>query len=290
MRLMRRFAALASLFLVAAIGFSFAQQPAANNQVQLKADTVVAKVNGKPITGQQIIDSVLALPQQVRSQAANLYPQLLQRAVSLKIIAEKARAENIAKDPAFQQLMQKYEEEALKEVYLKKYIDKTVTEQMLKARYDESLKKNPPQDEVRAAHILLQTEKDAKDALAQIKKGEDFAKVAEAKSTEKGTAAKGGDLGYFTANGVVKEFGDAAFAMKIGEVSAQPVKTQFGWHIIKVIDRRKQTPPTFEQAKDQLRAQVAEEEVQKLVAELRKDVKIELFNADGSPAAPAPAQ
>ena len=134
-----------------------------------------------------------------------------------------------------------------------------------------------------------QTEKEAKDVLGQLKKGEDFAKIAETKSTDKATSVRGGDLGYFTASGVVKEFSNAAFAMKIGEVSSAPVKSQFGWHVIKIVDRRKQTPPTYEQQKDQIRAALAEEQVQKLVAELRKSAKVELFNADGSPAQ-APAQ
>jgi len=287
---LKRVSALLGIFMAfAGIGTQAQESNAQGQQVTLKADTVVATVDGQPITGQQIIESVNALPPQLRQQASNLYPQLLQRAVSLKIIAQKARTDNIANDPQYKKLMAKYEEEALKEVFLAKYVNKNVTEQMVKARYDENAKSNPPQDEIRASHILVKTEKEAKDVLGQLKKGEDFAKIAETKSTDKATSVRGGDLGYFTASGVVKEFSNAAFAMKIGEVSSAPVKSQFGWHVIKIVDRRKQTPPTYEQQKDQIRAALAEEQVQKLVAELRKSAKVELFNADGSPAQ-APAQ
>lgn len=298
MKLLNRLVlALGALILASSV---YAQQPtppaepsAPPAQSVLKPETVVAKVNGAPITGQQVIDSVTTLPPQLQQQAGNLYPQLVQRLVSLKLISDKARAEKVTNDPEFKTLMAKYEEDALREIFLRHYVASVVTDEMIKARYDENLAKNPPQPEMRASHILVDTEKEAKDLIAQIKKGADFAKLAQDKSKDKATAVRGGDLGYFTATGVVKEFSDAAFALKPGQVTDKPVKSQFGWHIIKVVDVRTQTPPSFDQQKDQIRGALAEEQVQKLVADLKKSAQIETFNPDGSPLAPVqqpPAQ
>src|SRR5260221_208969 len=142
-------------------------------------------------------------------------------------------------------------------------------------------------DEFKVAHILVKTEAEANDVLAELKKGTDFAKLAKDKSIDKGSAVNGGDLGmYFSQNGgeVVQPFADAAFALKTGEVSTKAVQTQFGWHIIKVEDRRKQTPPSFDQQKDQIRQQLAEDVVQQEVKDLRGKAKVEMFNPDGTPA------
>jgi len=164
-----------------------------------------------------------------------------------------------------------------------------VSDDVLKKKYDAFIKENPPQEEVRARHILLKTEKEANDALAELKKGADFAAVAKSKSTD-GSARDGGDLGYFSRGDMVAEFSDAAFAMKPGEVSKAPVKSQFGWHLIKVEDRRLSTAPSFEETKDQLRTEVSQEMAGELVEELRGKAKVERFDLDGKPMAAAPAK
>jgi peptidyl-prolyl cis-trans isomerase C len=182
--------------------------------------------------------------------------------------------------------VQKFEDEAIRQVFLNRLVKSKITDDAVKAKYDADLKAHPPQDEVKVAHILVKTEAEANDVLADLKKGTDFAKEAKDKSIDKGSAVNGGDLGmYFSQNGgeVVQPFADAAFALKNGEVSVKPVQTQFGWHIIKVEDRRKQTPPSFDQQKDQLRQQMAEDVVQAEVKDLRSKAKVELFNADGTP-------
>jgi parvulin-like peptidyl-prolyl isomerase len=151
-------------------------------------------------------------------------------------------------------------------------------------------------EEVHARHVLVKTEDEAKAVLADIKKGTDFAEVAKAKSTEPGAAQSGGDLGYFTKEQMVPEFAEAAFKLDKGKVS-EPVKTQFGWHIIKVEDKRKKPVPTFDQVKDQLETFVARKSQSDLVAKLRTTAKIEKTAAaapaapaaPATPAAPAPA-
>ena len=129
------------------------------------------------------------------------------------------------------------------------------TEEAERKAYDEAAKAEPPQEEIHARHILLPTEDEAKKALARVKGGEDFAKVAN--EVSKDTGGDGGDLGWFTKDRMVPEFSEAAFKLKKGEIS-DPVKTQFGWHVIQVEDTRTKTFPPFEQLKDQAARYVAQ--------------------------------
>ena len=130
---------------------------------------------------------------------------------------------------------------------------------------------------------------EAKALIAEIKKGASFDKLAKEKSTDKASGAEGGDLGWFKKSDMVKEFADAAFALKKGELTEAPVKTQFGYHVIKVEDRRKAPPPAFEEMAEQIREELARETVTSLLDQLRSNAKIEKFNIDGSKPDPAAA-
>jgi len=157
------------------------------------------------------------------------------------------------------------------------------TEEAERKAYDEAAKAEPPQQEIHARHILLPTEDEAKAALARVKGGEDFAKVATELSKDPG--GEGGDLGWFTKDRMVPEFSEAAFKLKEGEIS-DPVKTQFGWHIIKVEGVRTKTFPPFEQVKDQAARYVSQKAESETIAQLHGAAKIELFDADGKPLPP----
>ncbi len=133
-----------------------------------------------------------------------------------------------------------------------------------------------------ARHILVASEDEAKAIIADLKKGAAFDKIAKEKSTDKASGAEGGDLGWFKKSDMVKEFADAAFALNKGELTEAPVKTQFGYHIIMIEDRRKAPPPAFEEMQDQLREELARETVTALLDHLRAAAKIEKFNMDGS--------
>jgi peptidyl-prolyl cis-trans isomerase C len=159
--------------------------------------------------------------------------------------------------------------------------------------YDEAVKQMPPEEEVHARHILVETEDEAKAVEDALKKGADFAALAKEKSKDPG-AADGGDLGYFTVDQMVPEFSKAAFKLAKGEIS-EPVHTQFGWHVIKVEDKRVKPTPTFDQVKPQLSNYVSHRAQAELVDTLRKNATIERLDkpapaADPSllnPAAPA---
>jgi peptidyl-prolyl cis-trans isomerase C len=259
------------------------QPPAPTTEEAKPADPnqVVARVNGTDITRQEIVDSAVDLPEELRAKIDMVFPQLLNRYIGLKLLGDKGRSENLAEDPEVKKLMSDYETEAIRQVYVTRYLDQQVTEDAVKARYEKNLKDNPPPEEVRAAHILVKTEDEAKAIIEQLKGGADFATVAKEKSEDKGSGANGGELGWFAKNVMVKEFADAAFAMKPGETSEAPVKSQFGFHIIKLEERRTQPAPTLDSQREQIRAQLSEEVVQALVTQLRKDAKVEVLGPDG---------
>ncbi|HEX7967838.1 MAG TPA: peptidylprolyl isomerase, partial [Stellaceae bacterium] len=167
-------------------------------------------------------------------------------------------------------------------------LEKSVTDQKLHARYDKFVKEAPPREDVHARHILVGSEDEAKAVIAELKKGGDFAKIAQEKTTDPSGKTSGGDLGYFTKEDMVPEFADAAFKLKPGEITQTPVKTQFGWHVIKVEDRRQAKPPTFEQIKPRLANEVSRELVGDKLNELKTAAKIEVFNLDGSKPGGAP--
>ncbi len=265
------------------------QQPGVT-QTQADPNQVVARINGVDVTRQQVLDSATDLPDQVRAQIDQVFPQLVKRYIGLQLLADKGRADNLAEDPEVKKLVTEAENQAIRQVYVTRYLDQQVTDAAIQARYDQLLKDNPPPEEVRAAHILVTTEDEAKAIIEQLAGGADFAAVAKEKSTDTGSGANGGELGWFAKNVMVKEFADAAFAMQAGETSKAPVKTQFGFHIIKLEERRIQPAPTLESQRDQIRAELAEQTVQALVNTLRKEAKVEVLGPDGNPLPEEPAQ
>lgn len=286
--------ALVALLLPAAIAQAQDSQPAtpqpsasngATDTKPIDPKTVVAKINGQAITRQDVIDSAENLPPQLKANIDQLFPQLTDRLIGLKLLTAEGRSQNLANDPEVKAIMARLEDEAIRQVLITRLLQAKVTDEAIKARYEQNLRDHPPQDEVKAAHILVESEEEAKSIIAQLKKGADFGKLAKEKSIDKGSAVNGGELGFFTQDAMVKEFGDAAFAMKPGEISPKPVKSQFGWHVIKVEDRRKQTPPSLEAEKDQIRQLLSEEAVQQQVTDLRAKAKVEIYNPDGTPKA-----
>ncbi len=259
-------------------------QPAPGvTQTQADPNQVVARVNGQDITRQMVLDSATDLPDQVRAQIDQVFPLLVKRYIGLQLLAEKARADGLAEDPEVKKLVTEAENQAVRQIFIGRYLEQQITDAAVKSRYDQKLTENPPPEEVRAAHILVATEEEAKAIIDQVAGGGDFAAIAKEKSTDKGSGAQGGELGWFAKNVMVKEFADAAFAMQPGEVSKAPVKSQFGFHVIKLEERRTQPAPELDSMREQIRAELAEETVQALVTTLRKDAKVEVLGPDGKP-------
>ena len=261
------------------------------------ADPVVARVNGEELHKSDVTRMVSQLPPQVQQMPIEMiYPAVIDQLISGKLVSSAGYKAGLADSPEVKDELKRAEERAVQRAFIQKEIKARVTPEALNKAYQDYLKENPAQEEVKAAHILVEKEDEAKAIIAQLKKGADFAKLAKEKSKDAAAAAQGGDLGYFTKDAMVEPFANAAFAMKPGEVSKEPVKTQFGWHIIKVEDKRTQPQPTLEEVKPQLEQALSKDIVTALVEELRGKAKVETFQIDGSPmpkeepaATPAPA-
>ena len=173
--------------------------------------------------------------------------------------------------------MKYHERRALRDAFFDAKISGAVTEDEAKKIYDEKIVEVKPEQEIHARHILVATEAEAKEVAERLKKGEDFATVAKEKS--KDTGAEGGDLGFFARGQMLKPFEDAAFALEVGQIS-EPVQTQFGWHIIKVEEKRDQPLPTFDQVKDAIIAQLVQAKAQEVVTGLRDTAKIEVVDPE----------
>jgi peptidyl-prolyl cis-trans isomerase C len=254
-------------------------------------DPVVATVNGQPIRLSELEIAQQALPQQYRNMPLQaVFPALLDRIVDSKLVVQEGKKNKVTDDPAFKKRMAFVEDQVLQDFWIQREVARKVTAEKLQQRYEERLKSMPSEEEVHARHILVSTEDEAKAIIADLKKGAAFDKLAKEKSTDKASGAEGGDLGWFKKSDMVKEFADAAFALKKDELTETPVKTQFGYHVIKLEDRRKAPPPAFEELADQLREEMAREAVTAQLDQLRSGAKIEKFNMDGSKAEAAPAK
>ncbi len=246
-------------------------------------DPVVATVNGDKITKSQIEAAYQRLPQQYQQVPMDqLFPALVDSVIDTKLAAADARAKKLNEEADFRMQMKRIEDQLLQRVVLEKEMTRDVSDADMKARYDKMVAGLSDKEEVHARHILLKTEKDASEVIKELDKGGDFAELAKKKSTGP-SGPNGGDLGFFGKGQMVPEFETAAFAMKTGEHSKQPVKTQFGFHVIKVESRRKVEVPTMDSVAQQLRSEISQERGADYVEGLRKNAKISRFTLDGKP-------
>jgi peptidyl-prolyl cis-trans isomerase C len=272
-------ASLSVLALVAALGTA----PAL---VRAQDDPVVARVNGTDVR-----QSDLAMAEedlggnipQMTPEAKREY--LITFVGDMLLVAKAAEAKKIADSNEFKQRLAYTRTKLLMETYLQTEAKAAVTDAELRKVYDEAIGQMKSEPEVRARHILVETEDEAKAVLAELKKGTDFGELAKSKSKDPGSA-DGGDLGYFTKDQMVPEFSEVAFKLDKGQLS-DPVKSQFGWHVIKVEDKRDRKPPEFDKVKDQLESFVVRRQQSQLITQLRTEGKIERVGAPTP--APAPA-
>jgi peptidyl-prolyl cis-trans isomerase C len=251
---------------------------------------VVARVEGQEIRFSDLEDAAAQLPEELRgAPPAMLYPLLLDQLIAQKAIVAAARARGLERDPEVARRIALATEEVLQQAILRREVAPATTEEALRARFQRDLAARPPEEEVRARHILVPTEAEARRALEEARRpGADFAEVVRRHSTGPGSR-EGGDLGFFKREDMIPEFAEAAFALRPGEISAAPVRTQFGWHVIRVEERRAVAPPSFEEVREQVRQAAFEEAVNAAVERFRGAARVERFNLDGSPMrAPSP--
>ena len=246
-------------------------------------DPVVATVNGTKILKSMLVTAQQLLPEQYQKiPLMQIYPALVDTVIDMKLSAADARKKRLHETKEFKVLMSRVEDQMLQRTVLQAEMDKALTEEALKRRYDALIADEKSSTEVHARHILVKTKEEANDIIEQLQNGASFEVTAKEKSTGP-SATSGGDLGFFGKGQMVPEFEKAAFSLRKGKFTDTPVKTQFGWHIIKLEDRRKSEPPSFESIKQKLQTEISQETVAEYVSGLRKEAKIERFDLDGKP-------
>ncbi len=251
-------------------------------------DKVVATVNGTEITetdvaiaAQDYAQDLAQVPEQLRR---NLLVGVL---VDMHVLAEASLAEGRDKDPDVQKQLEYVRLRTLRDSYFNDEKTLKPDEAAIKALYDEKYADYEGPKEVHARHILMKTEEEAKEIIKELDAGKDFVELAKEKSTGP-SGPQGGDLGFFTKERMVEPFAEAAFAMEPGTYSKEPVKTQFGWHVIKVEEARNQPAPNLETIEEQLRVQVIRNQYNKVMEDLKAKADITIVD-DAPEEAPAAA-
>ena len=268
----------------------------------LAQDKVLAKVNGRTITEAdmklaeaEIGNDLGSIPAEQRRRV------LVEYLIENHLLAEAAEGEKMGSGIAFDERMKYWQRRALRDAYFDKSVKGAVTEAEAKKLYDSQVAAAKPQEEARARHILVDNELKAKEIFEKIAHGEDFARMAKEHSKDPGSKEDGGDLGYFSRGQMVPQFEEAAFKLKNGEMSP-PIQSQFGWHIIKLEDKRQRGAPPFDTIKERIMASLVHKKAQEMVQGLRDKAKLEFVDPalkaeadkDGQirmvPAPAAPAQ
>jgi peptidyl-prolyl cis-trans isomerase C len=250
------------------------------------SDPVVARVNGAEIRASDLAVAEEDIGQNIPQMPAEQRREYLITFLSdMALAAQAAEAKKLADTPEFKQRLAYMRNKLLMDRVLKEQAEAATTDAALKSVYEEAAKQIASEQEVRARHILVENEDEAKAIAGDLKKGGDFTEMAKQKSKDT-SSAEGGDLGYFTKEQMVPEFSEVAFKLAPGEVS-EPVKSQFGWHVIKVEDKRNRQPPPFDQVKDQIETFVVRRAQADSITKLRAGAKIERLDPkpENAPAA-----
>jgi peptidyl-prolyl cis-trans isomerase C len=259
-----------SVSLLAAAALAFSVLPA------LADDPVVAKVDGVDIKQSDLDFAASEVGPRISNYSADDRRRvLLQYVIENELMAAAGDKDKLDEGAAFESRVKYHQRQALRDAFFDAKIRESVSEDEAKKVYEERVKQVKPEQELHARHILVATEAEAKDVAARLKKGEDFATVAKEKS--KDVNAQGGDLGFFGKGQMVKPFEDAAFALEVGAIS-EPVQTPFGWHIIKIEEKRDRQLPSFDQVKEAIMAQLVQQKAQAIVTGLRDTAKIEILD------------
>jgi peptidyl-prolyl cis-trans isomerase C len=271
---LHRFSAAAVLLSMLTVLSACSQDSPSSGTAGSAADAIIARVNGVDIR-----QSDLALAEEdVGAEMGAASPeakreQLIAYLADIILVTQAAEKKKLGENPDFKRRLGFLRKKLLMGFGLQQETKAAITEEALQQTYNDAVKSASQQEEVRARHILVVSEDEAKAILEQIKAGGDFATRAKEKSKDPGSA-DGGDLGYFTKDQMVPQFAEVAFKMYPGQLS-NPVKTEFGWHIIKVEDKRIKQPPEFEKVKDQIESYLARKAQTEYVARLRQSAKIE---------------
>ena len=240
---------------------------------------IVANVNNEDISLETMIHAMNELPPEIQSQPfMSYYEDLLERVIDIKLFAQEGKKMKLNEEPSVRAAIDFVIEKVLMQAFLSKYVQENIKEENLKASYNNFIADETSREEIKASHILIDTESEAIDVINMLNDGDDFAELAKNKSTGP-SGPSGGDLGWFKRGQMVPPFEKAAFSLNKNEISQRPVQTQFGWHVIKVFDKRIPEAPSYESMKSKLIQDLERKIVSKKIQDLRNDALIEKLSS-----------
>ena len=240
---------------------------------------IVANVNNEDISLETMIHAMNELPPEIQSQPfMTYYEDLLERVIDIKLFAQEGKKMKLNEEPSVRAAIDFVIEKVLMQAFLSKYVQENIKEENLKASYNNFIADETSREEIKASHILMDTESEAIDVINMLNDGDDFAELAKNKSTGP-SGPSGGDLGWFKRGQMVPPFEKAAFSLNKNEISQRPVQTQFGWHVIKIFDKRIPEAPSYESMKSKLIQDLERKIVSKKIQDLRNDSLIEKLSS-----------
>ena len=244
------------------------------NSAMAQENIAVGSVNGNPLYLNEVMQLTEQLPEEYRRQPLeSYYPNLVAEVINTHLAAKAAIADNLQNNELVKDAIRIATDRILAEAYFATEMRQIVTEDEIKAAYDRFVADQDSREEISARHILVDDEQAARDLIEKLKDGADFAELAKEFSTGP-SGPKGGDLGYFGRGQMVPDFETAAFDLEIGTFSADPVQTQFGWHVIKLDDKRTSPAPTLDEMRQQIGTSLSQQALARLIEELRSDATI----------------
>lgn len=248
-------------------------------------DYKILEVNGQPIEKSRVIKIWESLFPEGKAQSFDTFDEkvkmnVLRGIVSEEVIYNAAMKSGIEETPEVKEKLDAIKKRIVTQAFLDREVANRITDEELKKAYDEKVKQYSGKREIRASHILVSTEDKARDLVKKLKVGKEFDALAKEASEDKATAAAGGDLGFFTEDRMVPEFSKAAFALKKDQIS-DPVKTDFGWHVIKITDERPVKVPPFEEVKETLKEEQKEKAFKEYIDQLVDSANVKYFDAEG---------
>ena len=243
-------------------------------------ERVIAKVNGKTITDTdmklaeaEIGSDLGSLPQATKRRV------LIEFLIETQLFADAAEGQRLAVGNSFEEPMQYWRRRALRDAYFDKSVRESISDAEARKFYENQVGAQKSDQEVRACHILVESKDKAREVYEKLAHGSDFARLAKEYSKDPGSKDQGGDLGFFGRGQMVPQFEEVAFRLKKGEVS-EPFESQFGWHIVRLDDRRQRSAPTFEAVKGQVVASMIHKRAQQVAADLRGKAQIEYIDPE----------
>ena len=240
---------------------------------------IVANVNNEDISLETMIHAMNELPPEIQSQPfMSYYEDLLERVIDIKLFAQEGKKMKLDEEPSVRAAIDFVIEKVLMQAFLSKYVQENIKEENLKASYNNFIADETSREEIKASHILMDTESEAIDVINMLNDGDDFAELAKNKSTGP-SGPSGGDLGWFKRGQMVPPFEKAAFSLNKNEITQRPVQTQFGWHVIKIFDKRIPEAPSYENMKSKLIQDLERKIVSKKIQDLRNNSLIEKLSS-----------